>query len=204
MLTLLLALQAASAAPVDYAPCAHRPDEPGPQTSPAQQDIVRSEIRAVVVELGGSEAFSRYLIAVATRESSLRPGVIHVGDADAYTAAYKHKRRAHERAGNPFADRPELWLSYGLFGLNSNYYTRVLHPHADPRQLCSVRVSIATYALAAQGVLRRLPRACGIRRPTWADVHRAIQGGDLCPDGGRERIPGAIAAARVRLADVGG
>lgn len=204
MLTLLLALRVAAHAPVDYSPCSHRPDEPGPPRDPVQQEAARADIRAVVAELGGSEAFASYLIAVATRESSLRPGVIHVGDADAYTAAYKHKRRAHERAGNPFADRPELWLSYGLFGLNSNYYTRLLHPHADPRQLCSVRVSIATYARAAQGVLRRLPRACGVRLPTWADVHRAIQGGDLCPDGGRERIPSAIAAARVRMADVGG
>lgn len=187
-----------------YEPCAHAPGLPPPPIESAGQEQTRADIAAAVAELGGSPAFTAYLIAVAARESSLRPGVIHTRDADASAAAYKHRRKAHRAAGNPHADRPELWLTYGLFGLNSNYYSRALHPHADPRQLCSTRVSVATYARAAQGILRRLRSTCGITRPTWADVHRAIQGGDLCPDGGRERIPASIASARVRLSDVGG
>lgn len=202
MLAVLLAVLTAPA--TSYAPCAHAPDEPAPVATAETQAAARAEIETAVAELGGSPAFARYLIAVATRESSLRPGVIHVRDADASAGAYRHRRKAHRAAGNPHADQPELWLTYGLFGLNSNYYARVLHPHADPRKLCSTRVSVATYARAAQGVLRRMPRACGITSPTWGDIHRAIQGGDLCPDGGRERIPASIATARVRLSDVGG
>lgn len=190
--------------PHGYEPCDHAPDQPAPARSADTQAQTRAEIQAAVSELGGSPAFSRYLIAVATRESSLRPGIIHTRDADASAAAYQHRRRHLIAAGNPHARRPELWLTYGLFGLNSNYYATVLHPHADPRQLCSVRVSIATYAKAGQGVLRRMRSRCGIDRPTWADIHRAIQGGDLCPDGGRERIPSSIAAARVRASDLGG
>jgi hypothetical protein len=201
MLAVLLAILTAPAA--SYAPCAHAPDQPAPVATRESQAAARAEIEDAVFEIGGSPAFAQYLIAVATRESSLRPGVIHVRDAASSSRAYRHKRKAHRAAGNPFADQPALWLTYGLFGLNSNYYARVLHPHADPRRLCSVRVSVATYARAAQGVLRRLPRACGITRPTWADIHRAIQGGDLCPDGGHERIPGSIAAGRVRLSDLG-
>lgn len=202
MLAVLLALLTAPA--TSYAPCGHAPDEPAPVATAETQAATRAEIEAAVAELGGSPAFAAYLIVVAARESSLRPGVIHVRDSAASASAYRHRRKAHRAAGNPHADRPELWLTYGLFGLNSNYYARVLHPHADPRTLCSTRVAVATYARAAQSVLRRLPRACGVTRPTWADIHRAIQGGDLCPDGGRERIPATIAAARVRMSDLGG
>ena len=186
-----------------WEPCGHAPDQPAPPITAAGQAQARAQIEDAVFELGGSPAFASYLLAVATRESSLRPGVIHTRDAASSARSYRHKRKAHRAAGNPFADQPHLWLTYGLFGLNSNYYARALHPHADPRTLCSVRVSVATYARAAAGVLRRLKPACGITRPTWADIHRAIQGGDLCPDGGHERIPGSIAAGRVRLSDLG-
>lgn len=202
MLAALFALLTASSH--GYEPCAHAPGQPPPPVELASQEQARADIEAAVADIGGSPAFARYLVAVATRESSLRPGVIHTRDADASAAAYRHRRKAHRAAGNPHADRPELWLTYGLFGLNSNYYSRALHPHADPRQLCSTRVSVATYARAAQGVLRRLRSTCRITSPTWGDIHRAIQGGDLCPDGGRERIPAALATARVRLSDVGG
>lgn len=200
---LLLALTAASSHP--YRPCSHLPDRPGPAVAAAGQAEVRAEVAAAVDSIGGSATFARYLIHVATRESSLRPGVIHVldGDQAASAAAYRRLRGAHRRAGNPHADKPELWLTYGLFGLNSNYHVRRVHPHADPRTLCKVNVSVAAYALAAQDVLRRMRRGC-VSSPTWADVHRAIQRGDLCPDGRRENLPAAIANAPARLADVGG
>lgn len=202
MLAAILALQTALAH--GYEPCGHSPDQPAPVATRETQDQARTDIAAAVEDIGGSPAFTRYLTAVAVRESSLRPGVIHVRDAAASAAAYKHRRKAHARAGNPFSDLPGLWLTYGLFGLNSNYYAREGNPLADPRQLCSVQVSVATYARVAQRVLRAMPRACRITAPTWADVHRAIQRGQLCPDGKHERIPASIAQARVTLADVGG
>lgn len=192
-----------------YRPCAHAPDQPGPPV-PATAEAraaVRAEIAEAVDGIGGSAAFARYLTVVAARESSLRPGVIHVleEDQDASSAAYLRLRGAHRRAGNPFANRPEVWLTYGLFGLNSNYHARRVHPRADPRALCRVNVSVAAYARAAQDALRRMPRRCGIDAPTWADVHRAVQGGKLCPRaGGRTRLPLDLAVARVRLGDVGG
>lgn len=205
MLALIFALLSSLwARPHGYEPCSHAPDQPAPARDRHQQAQVRAAIAAAVSEVGGSPAFTAYLTAVAGRESSFRPGIIHVRDAAHSTAAYRHKRRSLIAAGNPHARRPELWLTYGLFGLNSNYYSTALHPHADPRQLCSTRVSVATYAKAGQRVLRRMPRACGIDQPTWADLHRAIQGGHICPDGGRERIPKTLAASPVSLADLGG
>ena len=201
----LATLAALQAAP--YQPCSHAPYQPGPPV-PATAEAraaVRAEIARAVDGIGGSTTFARYLTYIAARESSLRPGVIHVlaDDADASAAAYRRLRSAHRRAGNPHADKPELWLTYGLFGLNSNYHARRVHPHADPRALCRVTVSVAAYARAAQDVLRRMRRRC-VSSPTWADVHRAIQRGDLCPDGRRENLPAAIADAPARLADVGG
>lgn len=190
-----------------YHPCAHAPGQPGPEITAAGQAAVRAEIAGAVEAIGGSPTFTRYLTAVAARESSLRPGVVHQldGDAQASAAAYRRLRGAHARAGNPFADRPELWLTYGLFGMNSNYHARRLHPRADPRTLCKTTVAVATYALAVQDVLPRLRRRCGLAAPTWGDVHRAVQGGKLCPRGdGRSRLPAAIAATRVVLSDVGG
>ena len=187
-----------------YHPCTHTLGEPGPPVTSAGQAAARAEIAAAVESLGGSPTFARYLIYVGARESDLRPGMIHQLDADsrASAAAYRHLRRAHRAAGNPFADRPELWLTFGLFGLNSNYYGRRRDPKADPRELCIAAVAVETYAIAARDVLRRMRRRC-VAAPTWADIHRAIQRGDLCPDGRRENLPAAIAAAPVRLADVG-
>ena len=201
LLTALIAVQS-----VPYHPCGHSPDQPGPPLPTAKEGAsVRAEIAAAVDGIGGSTSFARYLTHVATRESSLRPGVIHVLNKDrtASTAAYRHLRGAHRRAGNPYADRPELWLTYGLFGMNSNYHARRVHPHADPRTLCLVHVSVAAYALAAQSVLRRMRRSC-VSSPTWADVHRAIQRGRLCPDGHRENLPSRIADEPADLADGGG
>lgn len=199
ILALLSALAAAPAA--DYAPCSHRPDQPGPLTTFAEQAAVEQAIRAKVEQLGGSPVFARYLIAVATRESSLRPGVIHVGDTADAAAAYKHTHKAHHRARNPYADRPELWLSYGLFGMNSNYYARVLHPFADPRMLCDLDFAVETYAVAAGRAMRKMS-GC-VELVLWSDIHRAIQGGDICPDGRRQRLPTRLARLPVTRADLG-
>jgi len=189
------------AAAIDYAPCGHTPAEPGPPLDHAEQARVADAIRAKVEQLGGSPTFARYLVAVASRESSLRPGVIHVGDADDAAAAYRHLRKAHRRAGNPYADQPELWLSYGLFGMNSNYYARVLHPWADPRMLCDLDTAVETYAVVARRVLAKMG-GC-VETPTWADIHRAVQSGDVCPDGRRSLLPTRIARIAVTLADFG-
>ena len=201
IVALLVALLAALSAAPDYAPCDHRPDQPGPTTTLAEQAAVASAIRAKVADMGGSPIFAEYLIVVAARESALRPGVIHVGDTGDAAAAYKHKRKAHSRAGNPYADQPELWLSYGLFGMNSNYYGRVLHPHADPRMLCDLDFAVETYAAAARRVLRKMG-GC-VETVKWNDIHRAIQNGDVCPTKQRDRLPPRIGWRPMTRADLG-
>ncbi len=183
----MLALLAALLMPHGWAPCGHTPDSPAPVSTPASRRAAAAEIRAEVSALGGSPAFAAYLITVAARESGLRPGVIHVGDSRHAAAAYRRLRASHRALQHPLADRPELWLSYGLFGQNSNYHADKV---ADPRQLCTVRGAVTAYAVSARSAVRRM-RHCA-PRPTWADVHRAIQGGDLCPRGGGSRLPARL------------
>lgn len=198
LLALLWALATAAASPIDFAPCAHHPDQPGPATTPAEQAEVAAAIRAKVAQLGGSPTFARYLIAVATRESSLRPGVIHVDDGVHAAAAYRRLRKSHRRVGNPYADQPEIWLSYGLFGQNSNYFMTGAHRQADPRMLCELDTAVETYAAAARRVIHKMGGCVEV--VTWADIHRAVQRGDVCPDGRYERIPTRLARLPTRLA----
>lgn len=206
MLAVVLATLAALQHP--YSPCAHAPGQPGPPfPDAAGRAVVRAEIAEAVDGIGGSPTFARYLTVVAARESSLRPGVIHqLGpDRDASATAYRRMRPVYVRSGNPWADHPEVWLTYGLFGQNSNNFVTRLHPRANPRALCKVNVAVAAYALAVQDVIPRMRRRCGIESPTWGDVHRAVQGGKLCPrPGRRSRLPAQLAAAPAQLADVGG
>lgn len=185
-----------------YYPCAHSPDEPGPRTTRAAQLEVGAAIRREVERIGGSPMFARYLIHVAARESSLRPGVIHRKDAELARAAFQRLRSRHVAAGNPYARIPALWQSYGLFGMNSNYWAGEVDPSADPRKLCDLAHAVQTYAAAARSRLPRI-RSCGIATPRWEDIHRAIQGGSVCPDGGAERIPAWLAATPVRAGDLG-
>lgn len=189
MLLLTLSLLARLLTPHGWAPCDHTPDSPAPVSTAETRRAVADEIRREVAALGGSPRFAAYLVTVAMRESSLRPGVIHVIDSRHASAAYKRLRASHRARKHPLADRPELWLSYGLFGMNSNYHADKVD---DPRQLCTVRGAVTVYAAAARSAVRKM-RACA-PRPTWADVHRAIQGGDLCPQGERSSLP-----ARMRV-----
>ena len=196
---LLAALLRPPAGP--YAPCAHTPDEPGPTTTRAAQLEVGAAIRREVERLGGSPMFARYLIHVAARESSLRPGVIHRKDAQFAAAAYRRLRGRHVAAGNPYARQPAIWLSYGLFGMNSNYWAGEVDPSADPRKLCTLTHAVQTYVSAARSRLPRIRKCVAV--PRWADLHRAIQGGSICPDGGTEAIPAWLAATPIRPGDLG-
>ncbi len=198
MLLPLLSFLATLARANPYAPCAHTPDQPGPRSTQATRLDARDQIRAEVSHLGGSERFANYLIIVAARESSLRPGVIHVGDAESSAAAYRRLRNKHIAAGHPLARRRDLWLTYGLFGQNSNYLRDYI---ADPRQLCTVPGAVTAYAAAGRRAIARM-RGC-VAQPTWADLHRALQRGKICPDGRGERIPALLGAVPLRAGDLG-
>ena len=162
------------------APCAHALDAPRPRLSRAEQIRTARLIRLVVDETGGSDTFADVLVLVAQRESSLQPGLVHRLPADTRgsAAAWRHTRGLYD--GNPFAADAERWQTYGLFGMNSNYFTQVWDRTADPQVLCDAVVDVLVYQRAAQRIAAKLRRT-GACAATWANVHAGVSGGKLCP-----------------------
>lgn len=99
-------------------------------------------------------------------------------DTRGSAAAFRHTRGLYE--GNPFADDAERWQTYGLFGMNSNYFTQVWDKAADPRVLCDAVVDVLVYQRAAGRILAKLSKT-GACAPTWENIHAAVSGGKLCP-----------------------
>jgi len=176
----MLATFAVLAALARPMPCAHALDAPRPAFSRAEQVRTARLIRAVVDATGGSDTFADVLVLVAQRESSLQPGLVHrlPADTQGSAAAWRHTRGLYE--GNPFAGDARRWQTYGLFGMNSNYFTQVWDKAADPRVLCDAVVDVLVYQRAAQRVLAKMVRT-GACAPTWANIHAAVSGGKMCP-----------------------
>ena len=176
----MLATFAILAAMTRPSACAHALDAPRPAFSRAEQVQTARLIRAVVDATGGSDEFADMLVLVAKRESSLQPGLVHRLPADTRgsAAAYRHTRQLYE--GNPFAGDAERWQTYGLFGMNSNYFTQVWDSAADPQVLCDVVVDVLVYQRAAARILAKLVKT-GACAPTWESIHAAVSGGKLCP-----------------------
>ena len=172
-----IALAAALTRPL---PCAHALDAPRPAFSHAEQIRTARLIRAVVDATGGSDTFADVLVLVAQRESSLQPGLVHrlPADTQGSAAAFRHTRGLYE--GNPFAADADRWQTYGLFGMNSNYFTPVWDKTGDPMALCDAVVDVLVYQRAAWRVLTKLSKT-GACEPTWANVHAAVSSGKLCP-----------------------
>ncbi len=138
MLTSMILRAAALLA--EPSPCVHDLATPRPQLTRAEQEETKRVIRAVVADLGGSKDFAAVLVLVASRESSLQRGLVHrlPLDLDGSTAAWRHTRGLYE--GNQWAADASRWQTYGLFGMNSNYFTQVWDRAADPRVLCDAVV----------------------------------------------------------------
>ncbi len=162
------------------AACVHALDAPRPRLTLAEQAETQRVIRGAVAGLGGSKDFATLLVLVASRESSLQRGLVHRLPADlaGSAAAWRHTRGLYE--GNVFAADAERWQTYGLFGMNSNYFTAVWDKTADPMVLCDAVVDVMVYQRSAARVAAKLrkTRACA---PTWANIHAAVSGGKMCP-----------------------
>lgn len=176
-----LLLLAALAKP---ATCVHNLDTERPTLTAAEQDETRRIIRAVVAEVGGSRDFAKFLVLVAQRESSLQRGLVHrlAPDVEGSAAAWRRTRDLYP--GNPWADDASRWQTFGLFGMNSNYFTRVWDATSDPEILCDAVVDVLVYQRAAARIVAKLRRS-GACAPTWANVHAAVSSGKLCPGASR-------------------
>jgi len=168
-------------------PCVHWVGEARPRVTFAEQRLVKRVIEQVVSASGAHPDLGKLLTLVAERESSWQLGVVHrlPADLDGSRAAWRHTRALYE--GNAWAADASRWQTYGLFGMNSSYFTVVWDRAADPRILCDAVVDVLVYQRALVRALRRLsaPVECDgemVRvAPTWAALHGAVSGGRRCP-----------------------
>lgn len=201
--------------------CVHGLAEPRPRVTVDGQAHTEAVLAHVVHQLGASQDFHRFLHLVATRESSLQQGLIHRLPDDLVAAASAYRRTHVLYTNNAFRADPRLWQTYGLFGMNSNYFVQVWDPSAHPRVLCDAVVDVLVYRRAAVRALRRAGQTVTCQDehgqpfyftipPTWAAIHRIVSGGKVCPSEGldarfarRARRAGLDPDQRVTLAMLG-
>lgn len=167
--------------------CVHGVDAARPRVTLGEQRLVKLVIEQVVDAMGAHPDLAKLLTLVAERESSWQLGVVHrlPADLDGSLAAWKHTRSLY--VGNAWVADSARWQTYGLFGMNSSYFTVVWDRAADPTILCDAVVDVLVYRRALVRALRRLasPVECDgqmVRvRPTWAALHGAVSGGRRCP-----------------------
>jgi hypothetical protein len=179
--------------------CVHSLDERRPRITKESQRYTKKVMAHVARRLGVHEDFRKLLNLIALRESSYQHGLVHRLSPD-LTASYQAWRRMSVRyEGNPHSVDPALWQTYGLFGMNSNYFTLLWDQSADPRVLCDPIVDILLYRRAAERALRKMlsgPIRCKggdgesfdvVVEPTWGNIHRAVSGGKICPSKSEDR-----------------
>ncbi|MCA9636623.1 MAG: hypothetical protein KC420_11405 [Myxococcales bacterium] len=188
-------------AAADFVPraCVHSLDEKRPRITKSAQLLTKRIIRHTAKRMGVHEDFRKLLALIALRESSYQSGLVHRLSPD-LNASYSSWRKMSARyEDNPHASDPTLWQTYGLFGMNSNYFTLLWDQKADPRVLCDPIVDIILYRRAAERALRKMlsgPIRCKGQdgdtfditvEPTWGNIHRAVSGGKICPSKHEER-----------------
>lgn len=172
--------------------CVHTVADQRPKLTRGEQQRTQKVIAHVAKRLKASDEFHKLLQIVAVRESSLQQGLVHrlSPDLEGSYAAWRKMQGVYE--GNPHAQDPNKWQTYGLFGMNSNYFTLVWDKTADPEVLCDAIVDVLVYRRAVARMVRKTGGNIVCKdengqpynfstRPTWETVHRAVSGGKLCP-----------------------
>ena len=172
--------------------CIHSVSTRRPKLTRNEQVRTHRVIAHVAKRLKASDEFHKLLQLVAARESSLQQGLVHrlSPDLEGSYSAWRKMQKTYE--GNPHAADPSVWQTYGLFGMNSNYFTLVWDKTADPRVLCDAIVDVLVYRRAAARLIRQAGGNIVCKdehgkpfnyttKATWETVHRAVSGGKLCP-----------------------
>jgi hypothetical protein len=172
--------------------CVHSVTDHRPKLTRGEQERTSKVIAHVAKRLKASDDFHKLLRMVAVRESSLQQGLVHrlSPDLEGSVAAWRKMQGTYE--GNPHAKDQSKWQTYGLFGMNSNYFTLVWDKAASPEVLCDAIVDVLVYRRAAARMIRKAGGniVCKDERgqpydfttkATWETVHRAVSGGKLCP-----------------------
>ncbi len=182
----------AEALAFNFRQCVHDKDGRRPELRRERQRETKRLIEHVTKRLKTSAGFRNLLMLVALREASYQQGLVHQLNADLVSSRAAWRRVSGRYEGNPWADDPEVWQTYGLFGMNSNFFTMLWDKQADPRVLCDAIVDIVVYRRAAIRAVKKLNGDIRCKNskgehytfngePTWATIHRAVNGGKLCP-----------------------
>lgn len=172
--------------------CIHGVTDKRPKLTRNEQRRTSAVLAHVVKRLKASDGLHKLLQLVAMRESSMQQGLVHrlTPDLEASINAWRKTAKLYE--GNPHYADPAKWQTYGIFGMNSNYFTLVWDNQADPQILCDAIVDILVYRRAAARVIRKAGASIKCTddqgrefdyttKATWETIHRAVSGGKLCP-----------------------
>lgn len=182
----------------NYRECVHDLDSKRPELTKETQWRTKQVIAHVHKRLKASRGFRKLLMLVALRESSYQSGLVHRLQPDIEGSRSAWRKMKSRYTDNPYAEDPSLWQTYGLFGMNSNYFTMLWSKQSDPRVLCDPVVDVLVYRRAAERALRKLNSTIRCKNangetfsfqttPTWATIHRAVNGGKLCPSKHEDR-----------------
>src|SRR5690606_33555595 len=166
--------------------------EDRPKLTRNEQKRTAAVLAHVTKRLKASPEFRKLLQLIAARESSMQQGLVHRLSPDLEGSLQAWRKTGKHYEGNPHYADASRWQTYGLFGMNSNYFTLVWDNQADPRVLCDAIVDILVYRRAAARVIRKAGAAIKCTdaegrsfdyrtKATWETVHRAVSGGKLCP-----------------------
>ena len=172
--------------------CIHTVEGKRPKLTRNEQKRTAAVLAHVVKRMGASPDFGKLLQLIAARESSMQQGLVHRLSPDLEGSLSAWRKTAKHYEGNPHYPDSSLWQTYGLFGMNSNYFTLVWDNQADPQVLCDAIVDILVYRRAAARVIRKAGAAIKCTdadgnsfdyrtKATWETIHRAVSGGKLCP-----------------------
>lgn len=195
--------------------CVHTVSDKRPKLTRGEQERTTKVISHVLKRLKVSDDFSKLIHLVAMRESSLQQGLVHRLSPDLEGSYSAWRKMAKNYEGNPHAKDPTVWQTYGLFGMNSNYFTMVWDKKSDPRVLCDAIVDVLVYRRSAARMLRKVSGQTIVckdekgrpynytTKATWETVHRAVSGGKLCPSKHEESAAMMRKFFRGRAARVG-
>src|SRR5690606_39579007 len=128
--------------------------EDRPKLTRNEQKRTAAVLAHVTKRLKASPEFRKLLQLIAARESSMQQGLVHRLSPDLEGSLQAWRKTGKHYEGNPHYPDASRWQTYGLFAMNSNYFTLVWDNQTDPPVLSDALADILLYRRAAPRALR--------------------------------------------------
>lgn len=159
-------------------PCIHEITEEKPKN--INKEETKQIIEFVSSELQLSNSFKKLLLLVAKRESDYQSGIYHTKSED-LIASNKAWERLHNSTyylNNTYSNNSDLWQTYGLFGMNSNYFVYLWSENANPKIMCDPINDVIFYKLKSEEIFDKLEKSeC---KTNWYNIHKGVNNGKVC------------------------